>query len=252
MIRMKYPYEIEVCCDSWQSASIANEAGAHRVELCSGIGEGGLTPSLGLIQLVMQKLAIQTHVLIRPRSGDFLYSVDEIEIMEKDVEACKNAGVDGVVIGFLLSNGDIDVELTKRFIDLAGNMKVTFHRAFDMCKDPLKAFEELKELGIDYLLTSGQAAKAKDGEALISELVKRSDGKIKIMPGSGVRAHNLEELMKNTEAPAYHISARTKIDSKMEYQKTAVAMGAQSLDDEYKISTHSLEDLKFAMSLVQK
>ena len=249
---MIYPYEIEVCCDSWQSTNIAHEAGVHRVELCSGIGEGGLTPSLGLIQLVMQKLDIQTHVLIRPRSGDFLYSPEEIEIMEKDVEFCRNSGVHGVVIGFLLANGDIDVDLTKRFVELAGNMKVTFHRAFDMCKDPLKALEELKELGVDYLLTSGQAAKAKDGEALISELVKRSDGKIKIMPGSGVRAHNLEELMKNTQAPAYHMSARIKTDSAMEYKKTSVAMGAQSLDDEYKISTHSLEDLKLAMSLVPK
>ncbi|WP_253916309.1 copper homeostasis protein CutC [Lentimicrobium sp. S6] len=249
---MKYPFEIEVCCDSWQSTQIAYEAGVNRVELCSGIGEGGLTPSLGLIQLVMQKLAIQTHVLIRPRSGDFLYSPEEIEIMERDVEACRNMGVHGVVIGFLLANGDIDVNLTKRFISLAGHMKVTFHRAFDMCKDPIKALEELKELGIDYVLTSGQAAKAKDGESLISELVKKSDGKIKIMPGSGVRAHNLEELMKNTQAPAYHMSARIKTDSKMEYKKTSVAMGAQSLDDEYKISTHSLEDLKLAMSLVQK
>ena len=249
---MIYPYEIEVCCDSWQSTNIAHEAGVHRVELCSGIGEGGLTPSLGLIQLVMQKLDIQTHVLIRPRSGDFLYSPEEIEIMEKDVEFCRNSGVHGVVIGFLLANGDIDVDLTKRFVELAGNMKVTFHRAFDMCKDPLKALEELKELGVDYLLTSGQAAKAKDGEALISELVKRSDGKIKIMPGSGVRAHNLEELMKNTHAPAYHMSARIKTDSSMEYKKTSVAMGAQSSDNEYKISTHSLEDLKLAMSLVPK
>lgn len=251
MIRMKYPYEIEVCCDSWQSAKVATEAQADRLELCSGIGEGGLTPSLGLIQLVMQKLDIQTHVLIRPRSGDFLYSAEEIDIMEKDVEYCKKTDVHGVVIGFLLANGDIDLELTKRFVELAGDMKVTFHRAFDMCKDPLKALEELKELGIDYVLTSGQAATAKEGKKLISELVKRSDGKIKIMPGSGVRAHNLEELMIHTHAPAYHMSARTKINSKMEYQKNAVAMGAQSLDDEYKVSTHSLEDLKQAVGLVK-
>lgn len=248
---MKYPYEIEVCCDSWQSAKVATDAGADRLELCSGIGEGGLTPSPGLIQLVTQKLDIQTHVLIRPRSGDFLYTAEEIEVMEKDVEYCKKAGVQGVVIGFLLENGAINVNLTKRFVELAEGMKVTFHRAFDMCKDPLKAFEELKELGIDYLLTSGQAATAKEGEMLISELVKRSDGKIKIMPGSGVRAHNLEELMKNTQAPAYHMSARTKIDSKMEYRKTALAMGAQSIDDEYKVASHSLEDLKQAVSLVK-
>ncbi len=249
---MKYPYEIEVCCDSWRSAEIAFKAGVHRLELCSAIGEGGLTPSIGLTQQVIQKLDIQVHVLIRPRSGDFLYSVDEIEIMKKDVEYCKNVGVQGVVIGFLLANGEIDTKLTKEFIELAGDMKVTFHRAFDMCKNPIKAFEELKELGIDYVLTSGQAATAKEGETLIRDLVKKSDGKIKIMPGSGVRAHNLDELIQSTQAPAYHMSARIKSDSKMKYKKTAVAMGAQSLDDEYLISTHSLEDLKLAVNLVQQ
>jgi len=248
---MKYPYEIEVCCDSWESAKVAAEAKVDRVELCSGIGEGGLTPSMGLIDLVMQKLNVQTHVLIRPRSGDFLYSSEEIEIMEKDVEYCKKSGVQGVVIGFLLANGEIDKKLTQQFIELAQPMKVTFHRAFDMCKNPILALEELKELGIDYILTSGQAATAKEGGSLISELVKKSDGIIKIMPGSGVRAHNLEELMIQTQAPAYHMSARIKVDSNMEYQKTAVAMGAQSLEDEYKISTHSLKDLQKAASLVR-
>lgn len=248
---MKNPYELEVCCDSWQSAKVATESKVHRIELCAGIGEGGLTPSHGLIEMVVQKLAIQTHVLIRPRSGDFLYSTEEIELMEKDVAFCKQAGVDGVVLGFLKADGNIDKALTKRFAELAAPLKVTFHRAFDMCLDPLMALEVLKAIGIDYVLTSGQAATALEGSELISQLVKQADGKIKIMPGSGVRAHNLQDLINKTNAPAYHMSARIKTDSKMDYRKTAVAMGAQSLEDEYKISTHDIVALKMAKGIVE-
>lgn len=244
--------ELEICCTNWTEAQIAKEAGADRIELCSAIGEGGVTPSAGLILQCVQQLEIKTHVLIRPRGGDFLYSSNEIDIMKKDVFFCKENGVDGVVFGFLKADGSIDTELTKEFIQLAKPMKTTFHRAFDMCKDPFEALYQLKSLGIDYVLTSGQQATALSGASLIRKLKEYVSGKLKIMPGSGVRAHNLEELMEITEAQAYHMSARIKTDSNMDYRKSAVSMGSQSLEDEYKNYTHDLEALKLARKICNR
>lgn len=241
--------ELEICCDNFASAESAAIAGANRIELCSAIGEGGLTPSIGMIEQVLKNLNIDVHVLIRPRGGDFLYSDAEIEIIKSDIEACKELGVDGVVIGFLNADGSVDKENTADIIELAQPMKVCFHRAFDMCKHPLKAFEELKELGIDCLLTSGQAPKAIDGLELISQLVERAENKIKIMPGSGVRVHLLEEIHQKTKAHAYHMSARIPVSSKMQFQQEKVSMGSQSLDAEYLSHTHDVEVIRKAIRI---
>lgn len=249
---MKSKLEIEVCCDSWNAAQAAEEAKVDRIELCCGIGEGGLTPSRGLIELVHEQLAVDCHVLIRPRSGDFLYSLEEIEIMRRDVAFCKEIGVEGVVIGFLQADGEIDLTLSQEFIDLARPMKVCFHRAFDMCAHPLKALEELKGLSIDYILSSGQAASAPQGIDLLKELVLNQGDHLKIMPGAGVRAHNLKELHQQTGASAFHMSARISKDSSMEYRKTSVSMGAQSLEMEYQIQSHDVEALKEAVEISGK
>lgn len=243
--------ELEICCDNYASAEAASLSGADRIELCSALGEGGVTPSAGIIHQVITNLNIQVHVLIRPRGGDFLYNQSEIDIIKKDIQLCKEWGADGVVVGFLKADGSIDRELTAEIILLSRPMKVTFHRAFDMCKDPLQALEELKELGVDYLLTSGQAPIAMDGADLISQLVKRANGKIKIMPGSGVRAHLLEELHQKTKAHAYHMSARIPVESQMQFRQTSVNMGAQSQDAEYRSHTHDMEVIREAIKTIK-
>lgn len=244
--------ELEICCDNFTSAEAAALAGADRIELCSAIGEGGLTPSIGMIEQVLKNLDVNVHVLIRPRAGDFLYSEAEIEVIKSDIKACKELGVDGVVIGFLNSDGSIDKELTSEMVRLSRPMKVCFHRAFDMCKDPLEALEELKELDVDYLLTSGQAPKAIQGADLIGQLVERADNKIKIMPGSGVRTHLLEELCQKTKAHAYHMSARIPVESKMQFRQEKVSMGSQSRDTEYLSHTHDMEVIRKAKGILNK
>lgn len=242
--------ELEICCDNWVSALTAQKGGAHRIELCSAITEGGLTPSFGLIKQAIKKISIPIHILIRPRSGDFLYSDDEIEIMKTDVAFCKKQGAAGVVLGFLTSEGDIDVKLTKKFVDLARPMKVTFHRAFDMCKDPFIALDELKEIGVDYILTSGQASTAEKGSELIKELVDKQGRHLKIMPGSGVRDHNIAELLAYTKASSFHLSARIMDESKMTYRKSSVAMGHETIDKEYQIINHDEDSIRLARNIL--
>lgn len=246
---MKPKIEIEVCCDGWEEAQAAAKAQVDRIELCCGIGEGGLTPSRGLIELVHEKLEVDCHVLIRPRSGDFLYSSEEIEIMKRELAFCKEIGMEGVVIGFLQADGQVDISLTKEFVDLARPMKVCFHRAFDMCIDPLKSLEELKQIGVDYILSSGQAATAAQGVDLLTELVSQQGDHLKIMPGSGVRTHNLQELIAKTGAQAFHMSARIQKDSSMTYRKDSVSMGSQSLEAEYQVASHDVAALKTAVAL---
>lgn len=247
---MNKPLELEICCSNWLSAKAADIAGADRIEICSGIGEGGLTPSLGLIVQCVDKLSLKTHVLIRPRSGDFLYSKEEIEIMKKDVVFCRENGVNGVVFGFLNSDGSIDKGLTKEFVELAHPMKTTFHRGFDMCKNPMQALDDLISIKIDYLLTSGQQSTALQGAKLIKQMADHAKEKLVVMAASGVRTHLLKELIEQSQAEAYHLSARIDIDSQMEYRKTAVAMGSQSLDAEYLIPSQNIEDIKNAKEIL--
>lgn len=242
--------ELEVCCDNWNSVVAAENGGAHRIELCSAIGEGGLTPSYGFIKQAIRKLSIPVHVLIRPRAGDFLYTEDEIEIMKTDVAFCKKQGVSAVVLGFLTPEGHIDVELAKAFVEIARPMKLTFHRAFDMCKDPFLSLEQLKEMGIDYLLTSGQADSAASGSQLIKDLVNHQGSHLKVMPGGGVRANNLAELIDKTNASAFHLSARVFEDSGMKYRKTSVSMGSETLEKEYQIISHDEKVIRLASEIL--
>lgn len=242
--------ELEICCDNYQSAIAAEKGGADRIELCASIGEGGLTPSIGMIEQIAQNTTLGIHVLIRPRSGDFLYNDGEIEIIKKDIQACKQHRVNGIVVGFINPDGSIDTQLLKEIIDLARPLKVCFHRAFDLCSDPLKSLEELIDLGVDYLLTSGQEAKAIDGIGLISQLVQKANNRIKIMPGSGVRTHLLEDLCRKTKAPAYHMSARILMDSNMKFRKLNVAMGNDSQNKEFQTYTHDINSIKKAQTIL--
>ena len=174
---------LEICAGSVESAIAARDGGAQRIELCAALEIGGVTPSAGLIAEARKVEGLVLNVIIRPRGGDFLYDDYEIACMEEDIRTCKSLGVDGVVIGALTANGDIDTATCKRLIKVADGMSVTFHRAFDMCRNPQKALEELIALGCHRVLTSGQAPTAEAGIELLSKLVEQANGRIIIMPG---------------------------------------------------------------------
>lgn len=218
-------YKIEICANSVASCLEAQKGGAYRVELCAGIPEGGTTPSYGEIAVARKMLNIKLNIIIRPRGGDFLYSEVEHEAMLHDIEMAKKLGVDGVVIGCLTADGKIDMVRNKELVDAAKGMNVTFHRAFDMCKDPFESLEQIISLGCNTLLTSGQRPTAIEGVSLLSELVAKADGRIVIMPGSGVNEDNIAILAKETKATEFHFSAREPIDSKMEYRNPNLKMG---------------------------
>ncbi len=197
---------LEIACFSFESAVIAEQSGADRIELCENYAEGGITPHYDLIRKVKAKLKIPVHVIIRPRGGDFIYSPEEFEAMKSDVEECKKLKVEGVVFGILSKDFSIDEKRCSELLYLASPMKTTFHRAFDRVADPFASLESLISMGFDYLLTSGKEKTANDGVKLISELVNKANGKIIIMPGGNVRSENISYLFK-TKANEFHSSA---------------------------------------------
>ena len=200
--------EIEICCGSIQSAANAKAGGAVRVELCQGLVEGGTTPSPATIQYAVRELGLQVFVLVRPRGGDFCYNELEIKTMEEDVAFCKKAGVAGIVVGFLNPDGSIDTELTRHFVALAAPLPVTFHRAFDECKNPLKALEEVIDCGCKRILTSGCKPTAMEGAEMLQQLVKQADGRITILAGSGVTSENAVALREKTGVKEIHGSCK--------------------------------------------
>lgn len=200
--------EIEICCGSIQSAANAKAGGAVRIELCQGLVEGGTTPSPATIEYAVKELGLKVFVLVRPRGGDFCYNELEIKTMEQDVEFCKQAGVAGIVVGFLHPGGTIDTELTRRFVQLAAPIPVTFHRAFDECSDPLNALEQIIDCGCARILTSGCKPTAMEGADMLKQLVQQANRRIKILAGSGVTPENAAELRYKTGAPEIHGSCK--------------------------------------------
>jgi len=209
--------KLEIIGFNIESCIAAQEAGAHRIELCDNPSEGGTTPSNGFIKGARKKLSIELYVMIRPRGGDFMYSDDEFEIMKTDIEMCRQHGCDGVVIGLLKKDGTIDKKRCSELISLAYPLGVTFHRAFDRAKDPFRALEDVIETGCERILTSGQRPKAVDGAQIIKELITHAEDRIVIMPGSGVDARNIISLAENTGAREFHSSASFYSESKMDY-----------------------------------
>ena len=225
---------IEICANSAQSCVEAEAGGATRVELCAGIPEGGTTPSYGDIVIAREVLQnTRLHVIIRPRSGDFLYSPIEQRIMLKDIDNARRLEADGIVLGCLTPDGEVDIPLMKQLMEAAQGMSVTFHRAFDVCRNPQKALEEIISLGCDRILTSGQQSDAVKGIPLIAELVKRAAGRIIIMPGCGVRENNIARIEAETGAKEFHTSARSIVYSKMEYRNENVPMGSSIVSSEF-------------------
>lgn len=238
-------YKVEICTNSVTSCLEAQKGGAYRVELCAGIPEGGTTPSYGEIVMARKLLNIKLNVIIRPRGGDFLYSDVEHQTMIHDIEMAEKLGVDGVVIGCLTADGRIDMQRNKELIQAAQGMSVTFHRAFDMCKDPFESLEQIISLGCDTLLTSGQQPTAIEGIYLLKELVEKANDRIIIMPGSGVNEDNIATLAKETKAKEFHFSAREPINSKMEYRNPALKMGGTVVSiDEYVHNVTNAEKVK--------
>lgn len=225
-------FKIEICTNSVESVKAALKAGADRIELCAGMPEGGTTPSYGEMSLVRELMPSGMHVIIRPRGGDFLYSMEECEVMLRDIEMAQRIGVDGVVIGCLTAEGEVDVDKMRLLIDAAGDMSITFHRAFDMCKDPFKALEAIKRLGCNRILTSGQKGSAEEGIPLLKQLVEKAEQVI-IMPGCGVNAANIRKIAAETGANEFHLSARISVESDMLYRNPQVSMGGTVQVAEY-------------------
>ncbi|MFB5946631.1 copper homeostasis protein CutC [Albibacterium profundi] len=209
--------KLEICASSFASAIIAQKAGADRIELCENLSEGGTTPSYGTLKLTKQHINIDTYVLIRPRSGDFLYTDAEFEIIKQDILICKNLGFSGIVIGILLPDGSIDVKRTRELVELARPMGVTFHRAFDACNDPEIALEDVIETGCDRILTSGLKNTVIEGSATLKQLIEQANDRITIMPGSGVKSTNIKFLKELIPASEWHASAKSTLESKMDY-----------------------------------
>lgn len=225
--------ELEICVDSLQSALSAEAGGATRVELCAALSEGGLTPSAGLIEVTKKSINIPVHVLIRPRRGDFLYSSPELEIMKQDIRGAKALGADGVVLGVLRADGQVDVERTGELVALAAPLSITFHRAFDMTPDPFRALEEIMQLKVDRLLTSGQQNSALAGADLIRALIKVAGSRLMVMPGGGINEENISELITRTGAVAYHASARSRVNGEMNFRNHILSMAGKHQLTEY-------------------
>ena len=232
---------VEVCVDSVESALAAQEGGADRVELCDNLLEGGTTPSFASIEIARKRLKIGLHIIIRPRGGDFLYSKLEFEIMKRDVEICKEIGVDGIVFGVLDENGEIDVERNRELVELAKPLSITFHRAFDVTFDYVKSLETLIELGIDRVLTSGQEATAFEGVENIAEMVDLAKDKIIIMGCGGLTEKNVRKFVEKTNVREVHLTGFTKIKSQMQFRNERVFMGGALRPPEFSRNITSSE-----------
>lgn len=222
-------FRLEVIGFTVDSCSLAQSAGAHRIELCDNPGEGGTTPSYGFIKAARQAVQIELYPIIRPRGGDFFYSDAEFEVMKADVMMCRELGCDGVVIGILNADGTVDKTRCRELVKLAYPMGVTFHRAFDRVKDAAQALEDIIEIGCERILTSGLVPNALDGAATIAALIKQADERIIIMPGSGIRSDNITELAKKTGAVEFHTSARRNITGNMSYVNKGMKESLQTV-----------------------
>ena len=217
---------LEVCVDSIESALAAGRGGAHRVELCSNLMEGGVTPSAGLISNIRRKVSIDIHVMIRTRGGDFCYSAEEFETMEQDVLTAKQLGANGVVFGILTNDGEVDVPRTRHLVQIARPLKTTFHRAFDMSRELDKSLADVIEAGADRVLTSGGEQRVEDGIQTVAKLVKAAGQRVAVMVGSGITESNVCRMIRETGVREIHASLRARVASPMQYRNDKISMGS--------------------------
>ena len=230
---MSAPVLVEACVDSIESALAAAAGGAQRMELCANLVEGGTTPSAGTLAECRRRLDIPICVLVRPRAGDFLYSAPEFAVLLEDVRRAKEAGAAGVVIGVLQSNGTIDKDRTSQLIAAARPLQVTFHRAFDVCRDAAEALDALIALGVERVLTSGQAPTAPQGVATIARLVRQAAGRIGILPGGGITPENVVALVQATGVSEVHLTGAAPRESDMAFRAPQVEIGSTAPRSEY-------------------
>ena len=207
----------EVCANSLQSAVAAEAGGADRIELCAQLEAGGITPSAATIKMTAAQLHIPIYILIRPRSGNFLYDAYDFAVMKEDILMAKSLGASGMVLGLLTADGDVDVERTSALVQLARPMKVTFHRAFDRARNPLTALEDVIKTGADRSLTSGQAASAYLGMDLLKDLMAQAGDRITILAGAGINPKNVLEIIKGTGVTEVHASCSALVPNGMDY-----------------------------------
>ncbi len=204
---------VEVCVDSVASAVAAERGGAHRVELCSDLLEGGVTPSIGLLSVVRSRVSIGVHPIIRPRPGDFCYSDEEFDCMQRDIETAKKEGADGVVFGILKLDGTVDVKRTKQLVEVARPLSVTFHRAFDMTADLLRALEDVCAAGVNRVLTSGGEQECLQGVGTLAKLVKATRGRVVVMAGGRIGIRNAASIIEQTGVTEIHVGLATPVSS---------------------------------------
>lgn len=241
---------IEGCVDSYASAAAAVRGGADRLELCADLAVGGTTPSPALFELIRRDFDVRINVLIRPRFGDFLYDPWELEQMAREIARFRDMGANGVVIGVLTPEGELDRARMGRLMDRASGMEVTLHRAFDMTRDPYAALEAAVELGCRTILTSGQAPSAWEGVTLLGELHRMAAERIDIMAGSGVKRGNIRDIYEKTGIRSYHTTGRAgAVDSGMVYRKDTVSMGLPSLS-EYQLWRTDEEEFRACAQIV--
>lgn len=227
---------LEICTGDPAGIDAAVTGGADRIELCSGLAEGGLTPSIGAIRYAVSR-PVTVNVLIRPRSGDFVYSPREIELMVADIKEVVRCGADGIVVGALTPDGDVDMDACRRFIDAAQGRNATFHRAFDVCRNPFQALEDVISLGFDRILTSGQSSGALHGADMIRRLHDKAAGRIRIMAGAGVKPENAAEILTLSRCDDLHASARSLIPSGMAQNPGEASMGSADASDGSRMAT---------------
>lgn len=231
---MSGTYLLECCVDSVESAVQAKLGGADRLELCSNLIIGGTSPSLPLFHQIKKEVDIPIHALIRPRFGDFLYSDKEFAVIKEEILAFKNAGADGVAIGCLTPQGDLDLKQMSILVECAKGMSITLHRAFDMCKDPFLALNQAKELGIHTILTSGQASSCLKGIERMKELSAAAGDDIHILAGAGINAEAVKILLRETSLHHFHMSGKRVLESAMTFRNPEVYMGLPGMS-EYEI-----------------
>ena len=231
---------IEICIDSVESAIKAEKAGADRLELCANLLQGGVTPSAGKILRVIQAVTIPVRVLIRPRAGNFLYTQDELAVIAEDIKFCATTDCEGIVVGALTAESEIDKDLLKHWKSLAGHKKLVFHRAFDLAKNPHSACQKLINAGFDTILTSGQHNTAEEGLAVLKALQSEYGSEITLLAGSGIRASNISRIQENTGITHFHSSAKVLIEGNM-----TVSMSSSSISEQvFTVDSNEIKQMK--------